>query len=48
MKTKLYVTKKIDNSYVAVFFKKVTLTLKKPGYRGMCTLELSKGKEKVN
>ena len=39
IKTKLYVTKKkICNDLVA----KVTLTLNKPAYAGMCILDLSK------
>ena len=34
--------KKFDNDLVAIRKNKVTLTLKKPAYIGMCTLESSK------
>ena len=34
--------KRIDNSLVAIRRNKVTLTLNKPAYIGMCILDLSK------
>ena len=38
-----YMSHKIfDNELVAIFKNKVTLTLNKPAYTGMCILELSK------
>ena len=42
MKTKPSVTKIFDNDLVAIRKNKVTLTLNKPAYAGMCILDLSK------
>ena len=42
IQTKLYVTQIFDNDLIAIGKKKVTLTLNKPAYIGMCVLELSK------
>ena len=39
--SKLYVTKIFDNHLVAIHKNKVTLTLNKPAYTGMCISELS-------
>ena len=40
--TKLYVTKIFDNDLVAIRKTKVTLSLQKRSYVGMCILDLSK------
>ena len=42
IKTKLYITKIFDNDLVGIRKNKVTLTLIKPAYVGMCVLDLSK------
>ena len=42
IKTKLYATKITDNNLVAIRKSKVTSTLNKPAYVGMCILDLSK------
>ena len=40
IQTKLYVNKIFDNDLVTIHKSKVTLTLNKPAYTGMCILEL--------
>ena len=40
IQTKLYVNKIFDNDLVTIRKSKVTLTLNKPAYTGMCILEL--------
>ena len=42
IKAKLYDTKYIDNDLVAILQSKVTLTLDKAAYVGMCILDLIK------
>ena len=42
IKTKVHVTKIFDKDLVAISKNKVTLTLKKSAYLGICILELSK------
>ena len=42
IKTKLYVTKIFDSDLVAIHKSKITLTLNKPAFVGMCILDLTK------
>ena len=42
IKTKIYATKIFDNDFVVIRKNKVTLTLNKLAYVGMCILDLSK------
>ena len=42
IKTKLYIKKIFDNDLVGIRKSKVTLTLIKPAYVGMCVVDLSK------
>ena len=42
IQTKLYVTRKLDNDLVEIDENKVSLTLKRLAYTGLCILEFSK------